>query len=142
MSEARPISIGTIDHVVLRVTDLDRMRAFYCDILGCRVEKHQAELGLLQLRAGASLIDLVDVAGRLGRMGGRAAGIEGRNMDHFCLRLDRFDGPAIQRYLSDRGIDPGEIVQRYGAAGTGPSLYIEDPEGNTVELKAPPGTAG
>lgn len=138
MPETRPIKIGTIDHVVLRVSDLSRMQAFYCDLLGCRVEKVQAELGLTQLRAGASLIDLVDVAGKLGRMGGSAPGRAGRNMDHFCLRLESFDGPAIQRYLRDRGVDPGEVVQRYGAEGNGPSLYVEDPEGNVVELKAPP----
>jgi len=133
-----PIAILGIDHVVLRVRDVERMQRFYCDVLGCTVEKVQAKIGLTQLRAGRSLIDLVDVAGELGRMGGAAPGREGRNMDHLCLRVERLDGPVIRSYLESKAVKPGEIVSRYGAEGDGPSLYIDDPEGNTVELKGPP----
>jgi extradiol dioxygenase family protein len=124
--------------VVLRVVDMARMRRFYCDVLGCRVERVQESLGLVQLRAGRSLIDLVDVAGQIGKTGGAAPGREGRNMDHLCLRIEAFDAAAIASHLTARSVDPGEVVSRYGAEGTGPSMYIADPEGNTVELKGPP----
>jgi glyoxylase I family protein len=127
-----------LDHVVLRVGDLERARAFYCDVLGCRFEKWQEDFGLLQLRAGGSLIDLVSLDGRIGRMGGAGPGRDGRNMDHFCLRIDPFDETALRAHLAEHGVTAGEVVQRYGAEGTGPSLYLSDPDGNTVELKGPP----
>ncbi len=129
-----------IDHIVLRVRDVARMRAFYCEVLGCTPERVQAELGLHQLRAGRALIDLVDVAGPLGRAGGAPPGPEGRNLDHLCLRIEPFDAETIARHLAGHGVGAGEVVSRYGAEGEGPSLYLHDPEGNTVELKGPPGT--
>ena len=132
------IRIRDIDHIVLRVSNLNAMLDFYCDVLGLPVERRQDEIGLIQIRAGRSLIDLVPVEGLLGKMGGAAPGREGRNVDHFCLRVDPFDGEAIRRYLVDRGVDVGEISSRYGAEGEGPSMYIHDPEGNVVELKGPP----
>src|SRR3546814_18335654 len=55
-----PVSRQGLDQVVLRVRDVAAMQAFYCDVLGCTVEKRQEAIGLLQLRAGDSLIDLVD----------------------------------------------------------------------------------
>ena len=82
--------------------------------------------------------DLIPLDGKLGREGGAGPGKEGRNVDHFCLRLERFDESALRAHLRDHGIDPGETVQRYGAEGDGPSIYIKDPDGNTFELKAPP----
>ena len=138
MSADTPFRLRHIDHVVLRVRDVDRMVAFYCDALGCTVEKVQEDLGLTHLRAGGALIDIVDVAGKIGRMGGAAPGAEGHNTDHFCLRVDPFDGAAIQEHLRARGAEPGDVGRRYGAEGVGPSIYFEDPEGNTVELKGPP----
>jgi catechol 2,3-dioxygenase-like lactoylglutathione lyase family enzyme len=132
------IRIREIDHVVLRVADLDAMLGFYCGALGCTVERRQDELGLVQLRAGRSLIDLVTVTGRLGLAGGAAPGTGGRNMDHLCLRLESFDAAALRRFLAARGVAAGEAASRYGAEGAGPSLYVADPEGNTVELKGPP----
>jgi len=138
MTEPHPILIHGLDHVVLRVRDVARMQRFYCDVLGCSVEKVQAAIGLTQLRAGRSLIDLVDVAGKLGQMGGAPPGAEGRNMDHFCLRVERLDGPALRAHLETHGVAAGEIVGRYGAEGDGPSMYLTDPEGNVVELKGPP----
>ncbi len=130
-----------IDHVVLRVVDEPRMTRFYCDVLGCTVEKRQDKIGLVQLRAGRSLIDLVPVSGPLGREGGAPPGKEGRNMDHLCLRVEPFVAPAIQAHLRAHGVEPGEVRRRYGAEGDGPSIYISDPEGNTVELKGPPAPA-
>jgi glyoxylase I family protein len=138
MMSANPITILGLDHIVLRVRDVAGMQRFYCDVLGCSVEKVQAEIGLTQLRAGRSLIDLVDVAGKLGRMGGAPPGAEGRNMDHLCLRVERLDGAAVSAWLQASAVPPGEIVSRYGAEGDGPSMYITDPEGNVVELKGPP----
>lgn len=132
------IHIREIDHLVLRVIDLDRMLRFYCDVLGCTVERRQEELGLIQLRAGRSILDLVPVDGQLGQAGGAAPGREGRNLDHFCLRVEPFDEPGIRAFLQARGIEAGPVASRYGAEGAGPSLYITDPEGNVVELKGPP----
>jgi catechol 2,3-dioxygenase-like lactoylglutathione lyase family enzyme len=130
--------LAGLDHLVLRVTDLPRQVAFYVDVLGCSIERRQDEIGLVQLRAGRSLIDLVPVDGKLGRLGGAAPGLEGRNLDHFCLRVDPFDETAIRAHLSAHGIAAGPTDSRYGAEGEGPSLYLSDPEGNVVELKGPP----
>ena len=132
------INIRDIDHLVLRVVDLDAMLRFYCDALGCSVERRQDEIGLVQLRAGRSMIDLVPVSGKLGNAGGAAPGKEARNLDHFCLRVEPFDEPAIRRQLSEHGVEAGAIESRYGAEGGGPSIYLCDPEGNVVELKGPP----
>ena len=134
-----PFQLRQIDHVVLRVLDGDAIEAFYRDVLGCSVERRQDEIGLVQLRAGSSLIDLVPVDGKLGRMGGAAPGVEGRNMDHLCLRVDPFDRDAILAHLQRHGVRVGEFGSRYGAEGEGPSQYLFDPEGNLVELKGPPG---
>jgi catechol 2,3-dioxygenase-like lactoylglutathione lyase family enzyme len=125
--------------VVLRVTDLPAMLHFYTRVLGCPVEKVQEDLGLYQLRAGGALIDLVPVDGKLGRQGGAAPGKEGRNLDHFCLRVEPFDAEAITAHLRAHGADPAPVASRYGAEGQGPSIYVSDPEGNVVELKGPPG---
>ncbi len=133
------LRIREIDHVVLRVTDLDAMLRFYRDALGCRVERRQDAIGLVQLRAGRSMLDLVPVDGKLGRIGGAAPGREGRNVDHVCLRVDPFDADAIRAHLQAHGAEPGPVEQRYGAEGEGPSIYVADPEGNVVELKGPPG---
>lgn len=132
------IKILDIDHLVLRVSDLERMLNFYCAVLGCSVERRDDSIGLVQLRAGNSLIDLVPVAGKLGRAGGAAPGLEGRNLDHFCLRIAAFDEVDLRRELEAQGVQVGEYAFRNGAFGIGPSLYLSDPEGNVVELKGPP----
>lgn len=132
------IRIREIDHVVLRVVDVAAMERFYCEVLGCTVERRQDTIGLIQLRAGSSLIDLVPVDGPLGRMGGRGPEAEGRNMDHFCVRVDPFDEPTIRRHLERHDVSAGPTEKRFGAEGSGPSIYLEDPDGNTVELKGPP----
>lgn len=134
------IRIRELDHVVLRVADLQKMVAFYCDVLGCTVERRQEDLGLVQLRAGQSMIDLVPVDGPIGRTGGAAPGNEGRNLDHFCVRVEPFDEEAIRSHLRAHGVSGGETKPRFGAEGLGPSIYLSDPEGNTVELKGPAST--
>jgi glyoxylase I family protein len=133
-----PFVLKQIDHVVLRIRDLDRSLAFYVDVLGCKVEKRQDAIGLIQLRAGTSLIDLVPLEGPLGKMGGAPPEKEKRNLDHFALQIAPFDEAAIRVHLSRNGVPVSESGMRYGAEGTGPSLYVFDPDGNTVELKGPP----
>ena len=132
-----PFALLAIDHVVLRVTDVGRSLAFYVDGLGCTVEKVQDDIGLTQLRAGSSLIDLVPLTGKLGRAGGAAPGADGRNVDHFAVDIEPFDESAIRAHLQAHGIAIGESGRRYGANGYGPSIYVTDPDGNTVELKGP-----
>lgn len=127
-----------IDHLVLRVVDLEKMLHFYCDALGCTEERRQEEIGLIQLRAGSALIDLVPVDGQLGLVGGAAPGQEGRNLDHFCLRVEPFEEAAIRAHLGRHGYQAGPVELRNGAEGAGPSIYVSDPEGNVVEIKGPP----
>lgn len=123
-------AIKNLDHVVLRVADLERAIRFYTDVLGCTEERRVDSINLVQLRAGASLIDLV--------LADRAPETGSRNVDHIALRIDPLDETALRRHLESYGVTVGEIVSRYGAEGHGPSVYIEDPDGNSVELKGPP----
>ncbi|AOJ75612.1 lactoylglutathione lyase [Burkholderia ubonensis] len=132
----KPILRG-IDHVVLRVTDMAAMTRFYCDAVGCRVEREQPELGLVQLRAGDALIDLLAVGGTLDRPDSGPPGA-GRNLDHLCLRVEPFDPQALAAHFTAHGAPPGAPEERYGADGYGPSIYLFDPEGNMLELKGPP----
>jgi glyoxylase I family protein len=132
-STAAGVRISALDHVVLRVGDLDRAIKFYETVLNCHVERRLEQPKLVQLRAGASLIDLVPASASPGE----AADATGRNMDHFAVRVDGFDAAALAAHLRRHGIDVGEVRERYGAEGYGPSLYISDPDGNTVELKGP-----
>lgn len=135
---AGPIAIREIDHVVLRVADLERVQRFYREVLGCAEVRRQDEIGLVQLRAGSAMLDLVPVDGKLGRMGGAAPGREGRNVDHICFRVEPFDEAAIRAHLAAHGVEAGPVESRFGAEGEGPSIYLHDPEGNMIELKGPP----
>jgi glyoxylase I family protein len=139
-----PVRIMHLDHVVLRVADIAPMVAFYCDVLGGTVERVNPAMGLTQLRTGGALIDLVPIDGPIGREGGAAPGAEGRNVDHFCFRIDGWDEAGLRAWLLAHGVEPGEVRERYGEDGFGPSMYIRDPQGNRVELKGPPtrGLAG
>jgi catechol 2,3-dioxygenase-like lactoylglutathione lyase family enzyme len=131
----RALEIIGLDHVVLRVVDLEASLHFYVDVLGGFVERELAELGLHQVRLGAHLVDLVPVDSPLGRNGGAAPGVEARNLDHFALQLARFDEASLRAHLESRGVEPGDVATRYGSTGDGPSMYIRDPDGNVVELK-------
>lgn len=119
--------VERIDHVVLRVRDLAAMVRFYEQALGFHEERRLQKLGLVQMRAGASLLDLIASE--------RADGAP--NMDHLCFRIEPFDRDAIVTQLARFGISVGETVERYGAEGNGPSVYFHDPEGNQIELKGP-----
>ena len=134
-----PFSLLTLDHIVLRVADLTKSLGFYCDALGASVEKVQEDIGLWQLRAGTSLIDLIPLAGTLGARGGKGPGPEGRNLDHFALEIAPFDEDKIHAHLVHHGIAILEEGARYGAGGVGPAIYIRDPDGNIVELKSSTG---
>ena len=133
-----PITPKGLDHLVLRTNKLKQVIRFYEDVLGCKVERKVDKIGLYQLRAGASLIDIVDTDGELGKRGGPPPGDGGLNLDHYCLRIEPWDEGAIRKHLEENGVQAPKTSSRYGADGTGPSIYIWDPEGNTVELKGPP----
>jgi len=135
--ELIPFQIRALDHLVLRVADLTRSLHFYDDGLGCTVEMRRDDIGLIQLRAGESIIDLVPLAGKLGRAGGAGPGKEGRNLDHFALEIAPFDEASIRAHITRCGAEAGESSRRYGAKGYGPSIYLTDPDGNVVELKGP-----
>mgnify|MGYP001814547381 CR=1 FL=1 len=130
------IEIFGLDHIVLRTERMDEMRHFYTDVLGCPVERElPPELGLVQLRAGAALIDLVAVDSELGRLGGGPPTAGDNNMDHFCLQVKPMAECEISQYLTSKGVATGSFERRYGAQGFGNSIYLRDPDGNTVELR-------
>ena len=126
-----PIKIAEIDHVVFRCRDQNKMLDFYTRLMGLAEERRLEQIGLIQLRAGAGMIDLVPNDGPIVE--------KSRNVDHVCLGIDADDMDAIARHLKEVGVDFIEgPVPRYGAHGTGLSIYIRDPEGNVVELKQMP----
>lgn len=135
----KPI-IREIDHVVIRAADPDALTRFYCEALGCTVEKEQRDIGLIQLRAGRSLIDLLAVGASIDRPDSGVPGA-GRNMDHLCLRVEHYDAAELSAHLAAHGARLGAEGRRYGADGFGQSLYLFDPEGNMIELKGPPEAA-
>lgn len=129
------LQVAGIDHVVLRVRDAERSIAFYSGVLGCPVERRNDAIGLIHLRAGDSLIDLMPLEGRLGAAGGAGPGVEGRNVDHICLRLADYDPARVMAHLDAHGVAYDPPASRYGATGEMPSLYLKDPDGNGLELR-------
>jgi glyoxylase I family protein len=130
------IEIAGLDHIVLRTSHMAEMLHFYGTVLGCPIERELSpEFGLVQLRAGSALIDLVAVDSELGRAGGGPPTQSDNNMDHFCLQLNALPEEDISRHLASHGIEAGPFERRYGAQGYGRSVYLRDPEGNTVELR-------
>ena len=131
------IEVAGIDHVVLRTSKVSEMLDFYCGMLNCKIEREtSAEFGITQLRAGNALIDLVNVDSKIGKLGGGPPSKSENNMDHFCLQLIKISEDEIRNHLEAHNIKVGEFADRYGAQGTGRSIYIKDPEGNTVELRS------
>ncbi len=129
MAANAPFEVRNIDHLVLRSADAERLVAFYRDVLGLAVERRTTS-GTVQLRAGACLIDITPADDR-------AAGRDGpgRNLEHFCLRVEPLDVAAARAHLSAAGAEVVKTGTPYGAEGRGPSLYFLDPDGNEVELK-------
>jgi catechol 2,3-dioxygenase-like lactoylglutathione lyase family enzyme len=116
-----------LDHVVLRVRDQEVSRRFYTEILGCTLDHMNARISLMQLRFGAQLIDLLP-AGAEAQTGG--------GLDHVCLSIRCADLGALREELLALGVAvEGQVVERRGAYGTGPSLYLRDPDGYLIELK-------
>ena len=124
---------------MLRVANIEASLRFYRSVLGCTLDNVQEKIGLWQVRAGSSLIDLIPLDGMLGKLGGAAPAQEGRNLDHFAIQVTPFDDAKIRAHLAAHDVMVTDAGQRYGAQGEGPSIYIRDPDGNTVELKGPPG---
>ena len=135
LQPADGLTVSGIDHIVLRVKDLPASIRFYADVLGCPVERRRDDLGLIQLRAGASLIDLVPVDGVIGRRGGPAAGPDAHNVDHVCLRIAGFEPERVRSHLARHGIEVDSEGVRYGSSGDGYSMSVTDPDGNGVELR-------
>lgn len=134
---ANPIAVACIDHVVIRVDNLEEMIAFYTTVVGCTLVGEPGDMRLAQLSAGSSLLDLVDASGPIGKEGGNPPDRNAQNMDHVCLQLETWDTDAITAHLEDHDVGAGEVLTRYGAGGYAPSMYIRDPEGNNIELKGP-----
>ncbi|MDQ2779031.1 MAG: VOC family protein [Pseudomonadota bacterium] len=136
---SKPFSVQRIDHVVFRVRDLSRSVGFYRDVLGCDVVRAREHLGLVHLRAGASMIDLVSVGGKLGARGRAAPTSQAKNVDHVCLRVEPFDESELISHLKRHALSPlGGAEINFGAEGDGLSLRFADPDGNVIELKGPP----
>jgi catechol 2,3-dioxygenase-like lactoylglutathione lyase family enzyme len=135
MASSPPFELEGLDHVVLLVNDMDLARRFYCEVIGCSVDRQLPQYGMLQLRAGVSMIDLVDVSGEEGAWA-RPPVEGGRNMDHVCLATCGFDVEELRKHLAGHGVDIGEEGIRYGATGDGYSVYFNDPFGNQIELKS------
>ena len=134
--QAPPFSVLRIDHVVLRVRDLARSEQFYASVLGCVAVLRRDDLGLVHLRAGASMLDLISIDGKLGKNGGDPPGAHGKNVDHLCLRVEPFDEAMLIQHLQRFNLSPrAPASTNFGAEGTGPSLYFEDPDRNVIELK-------
>ncbi|MFZ1889025.1 MAG: VOC family protein [Candidatus Binataceae bacterium] len=128
------LKVAELDHVVLRCRALERTLDFYTRVLGLTEERRIAQLGLIQLRAGHGMIDLLPAE--------HPRADDGANVDHFCLGIEVRDLFALAAELRQSEVEVmGEPVQRYGARGMGLSLYVRDPEGNVVELKQMPAQA-
>jgi len=129
-----------IDHIVLRTQNVESMVRFYSKVLACGVERTMPpETGLIQLRAGQSLIDIVAVDSELGRAGGGPPSPSENNLDHFCLQIESISENDLYSWLELQGVDSGGFETRDGAEGFGPSVYINDPDGNIIELRCEPG---
>src|SRR5262245_38848186 len=125
-----------LDHVVLRVRDQEAARRFYVEQLGCTLDHVNERISLVQLRFGDHLIDLLPAESA-------AAPAPGTGLDHFCLSIRCDDPAALREALVRRGVAvDGDVVERRGAFGTGPSLYIRDLDGYRIELKPRRGPAG
>ena len=132
-----PFDLEGIDHLLLLVSGMSRALAFYCEVLGCRIETELPEYGMVQLRAGGALLDLVDVESREGHWA-RPDVAGGRNLDHVCVALATYDEEQLRGHLAAHGVRIIEEGLHRGARGDSLSIYIQDPSKNTIELKGPP----
>ncbi len=138
MASPPPFELDGLDHVVLLVRDMDQARRFYCVVVGCSVDRELPQYGMAQLRAGRSLIDLVDVSSDAGAWC-RPPVEGGRNMDHLCIATGGFEPEQMRAHLAEHDVEIVEEGVRYGATGDGYSVYFNDPFGNQIELKSATG---
>jgi catechol 2,3-dioxygenase-like lactoylglutathione lyase family enzyme len=118
-----------LDHVVLRVGDQEKSTRFYVDVLGCTVDHVNERISLVHLRFGEHYIDLLPATAQ-------APAATAGGVDHVCLSIRCDDLTKAAEALRRRGVTiDGDIAQRRGAYGTGPSLYLRDPDGYVIELK-------
>jgi catechol 2,3-dioxygenase-like lactoylglutathione lyase family enzyme len=121
-----------LDHVVFRVKDQQASQRFYVDVLGCTVDHVNERISLVHLRFGEHYIDLLPATPEA------PAAVAG-GVDHVCLSIQCDDLATAAGELRRRGVAiDGDVVQRRGAYGTGPSLYVRDPDGHVIELKPRP----
>jgi catechol 2,3-dioxygenase-like lactoylglutathione lyase family enzyme len=119
-----------LDHVVFRVRDQAASQRFYVETLGCTVDHVNERISLVHLRFGDHYIDLLPAPA------GAPAGPGAGGVDHVCLSIACDDLGAVAATLRQRGVTvEGDVVDRRGAYGTGPSLYLRDPDGYLIELK-------
>ena len=137
MAQAPPFALEGIDHVVLLVDDMAAARAFYLGVLGCSVENALPRYGMLQLRAGTALVDLVDISGAPGAWA-RPPVAGGRNVDHVCIATGAWDERPMRAWLAAHNVAIVEEGVNNGARGESLSFYVKDPAGNTIELTGPP----
>lgn len=119
--------VRQLDHIVLNVTDVERSLAWYTGLLGLapeRVDEWRAgEVPFPSVRIDeGTIIDLF------------AIDRSGVNLDHLCLVVEPGDVEAIA--ADDRFEVRTGPVRRWGARGDGTSVYVSDPDGNTVELRS------
>lgn len=137
----RPFNILGIDHVVLRARDAANLVNFYVEALGCALRWERPELGLFHLAAGRAMLDIVSIDGPLGQAGvaaaaaAAAAAAQGRNVDHVCFQVDAIKIDDLRTLFAKYGLEIDQPKSRFGAQGFGPSVYLQDPEGNGIELK-------
>lgn len=130
--------VQRLDHIVLRVRHLARSLAFYQQVLGCTVARDRPDLGLVHLRLGVSMLDLIQLDGPLGLRGGNGLHRQNHNLDHWCVRIEPFDEASLLACLAEHQVEVlGPASINYGAEGEGWSVYIKDPDGNVIELKGP-----
>ena len=132
-----PFRLEGIDHVLLLVNGIKPAAQFYTGVLGCTVEEQLPQYGMLQLRAGSALIDLVDISVPEASWA-KPPVAGGRNLDHLCLALGAHDEGALRRHLARHRVEILEEGVHGGSRGESLSLYIRDPSGNVIELKGPP----
>jgi glyoxylase I family protein len=134
--QPNPLQLRGVDHVALRVRSLDRSIAFYCSVLRCEVAARNEDAGIVHLRAGAQMIDLIWLEGRMGKSGGAEPRVEARNMHHICLAYEPHDSDALFAYLDAQKIEHSAKPQdNLGAGGQGTSVYLADPDENLIEVK-------
>jgi glyoxylase I family protein len=123
---APPFELLGLDHLLLHVRGMAEAELFYCGVLGCEVKHRMGRLGMIELSAGVTLVDIDDPNGAWALDGAE----RGRNLDHFAILTDGWDEPAMRAWLARHGVAIEEERAEEGEL----SFYLRDPSGNLVEL--------